>query len=68
MADTTITVLSNGPYLIKGPIALVDSAGAAFLVERESVALCRCGSSSTKPFCDGTHARISFQADAKAPA
>ncbi len=62
MADVTITPLPNGPYLVKGSIRILDPEGNAFSVERQSVALCRCGASTTKPFCDGTHSRIGFQA------
>ena len=66
MADVTITVRENGPYLVKGPIQILDAAGNAFQVERETVALCRCGGSTTKPFCDGTHSRIGFDAATRA--
>ncbi len=62
MADVSITVRENGPYLVRGPINLVDAAGDEFRVEREVIALCRCGGSSNKPFCDGTHSRIGFEA------
>lgn len=66
MADVTITPLPNGPYLIKGPVKLLDRDGKEFQVEQEHVALCRCGQSSNKPFCDGTHAKVGFQAPTKA--
>jgi CDGSH-type Zn-finger protein len=66
MADVKITVRENGPYLIRGPIELSDPDGNAFTVERETIALCRCGGSSNKPFCDGTHSRIGFAAATKA--
>ena len=59
---TKITVLDNGPYLVKGPVSLLDARGNEFRVERTTVALCRCGGSTTKPFCDGTHSRIGFRA------
>ena len=61
MAKTTITPLARGPYLIKGPIHLLDGRGNEIAVERDPVALCRCGNSAAKPFCDGTHARIGFE-------
>jgi CDGSH-type Zn-finger protein/uncharacterized Fe-S cluster protein YjdI len=58
-APVSVTVLSAGPYLLKGPIEIVDAHGAvARLVDK--VALCRCGHSSNKPFCDGTHRREGF--------
>lgn len=66
MADVTITVKPNGPYVVQGPVELVDADGNAYLVEREVIALCRCGASEKKPFCDGTHSRIGFQAAAQA--
>ena len=61
-----ITVLYNGPYLVKGPVLLLDAEGNEFRAERATVALCRCGGSMTKPFCDGTHSRIGFRAAQRA--
>jgi 3-phenylpropionate/trans-cinnamate dioxygenase ferredoxin subunit len=70
MADVTIKVLTNGPYLVAGPIALSDADGNAIEIPagRTSVALCRCGASVTKPYCDGTHSKIGFDAATKAVA
>ena len=62
MADVTITARDNGPYLVRGPIQLIDAEGNEFKSEREMIALCRCGGSTNKPFCDGTHSRIGFEA------
>ena len=65
MADSpvTITVRPNGPYRVEGPIRLVDADGKEWdLTGKERVSLCRCGASTTKPFCDGTHSKIGFQA------
>ncbi len=59
---TKITVLDNGPYLVEGPVLLLDADGDEFRAERSTVALCRCGRSMTKPFCDGTHAKVGFRA------
>ena len=56
---TTIRVSRDGPYLISGPCRLLDALGAE-VPARAAFALCRCGNSSRKPFCDGTHARIGF--------
>ena len=61
-----ITALDNGPYLVKGPALLVDAEGSKFRAERANVALCRCGGSMTKPFCDGTHSNIGFRAAQRA--
>jgi CDGSH-type Zn-finger protein len=45
---------------------LVDAEGSEFRAERATVALCRCGGSMTKPFCDGTHSKIGFRAAQRA--
>ena len=58
----TIKVLQNGPYLVEGDVALVDWNGAAYPIRKRPFALCRCGASTTKPFCDGTHTRMGFKA------
>lgn len=58
-----ITILDNGPYLVKGAPQVVDGEGNGWdTAGRPSIALCRCGGSQTKPFCDGTHSRIEFDA------
>jgi CDGSH-type Zn-finger protein len=64
--QTKITALDNGPYLVKGPVLLLDAEGNEFRAERAAVALCRCGGSATKPFCDGTHSKIGFRAAQRA--
>ena len=66
MENVTITTRPNGPYLVKGPIRLVDADGKEFTVQGDTVALCRCGGSTNKPFCDGTHSKLGFQAAEKA--
>jgi 3-phenylpropionate/trans-cinnamate dioxygenase ferredoxin subunit len=69
MADVTITIRPSGPYIVRGPVSLRDADGNLFDLEgKEAVALCRCGGSTTKPFCDGTHSKIGFQAASKAVA
>ncbi|HEY7294377.1 MAG TPA: CDGSH iron-sulfur domain-containing protein [Dehalococcoidia bacterium] len=68
MADETrIVVRPNGPYLIEGPLTVVDVEGNEYKSDRPRIALCRCGGSSNKPFCDGTHQRNGFQAPSAAP-
>jgi CDGSH-type Zn-finger protein len=57
--------VTNGPYLVTGPIELRDADGKV-LPTKSKVWLCRCGASTKKPFCDGTHSKIGFQAAAKA--
>ncbi len=64
--EVKITALDNGPYLVKGSVLILDADGNQFPVERATVALCRCGGSTTKPFCDGTHSKIGFQAAQRA--
>jgi len=57
----TIRVKDNGPYLIDGDdVKLTDMNGNEIPLTKK--ALCRCGGSTTKPFCDGTHSKIGFQA------
>jgi CDGSH-type Zn-finger protein len=62
MATVSIRSLKNGPYLVDGEVDLLDSDGNKVAVEKSPFALCRCGASSNKPFCDGTHSKIGFQA------
>ena len=62
MAMVSIRAKKDGPYLVEGEIELLDSAGNNLAVAKPIIALCRCGASSTKPFCDGTHSKIGFQA------
>jgi CDGSH-type Zn-finger protein len=59
--DVTITPTDDGPYLVRGGATLLDAAGNAYEVS-DTIALCRCGHSSTKPFCDGAHEGASFAA------
>jgi CDGSH-type Zn-finger protein len=59
----TIRLRKNGPYVIEGDdVQVVDWDGREYVVERRPVALCRCGASTKKPFCDGTHSKVGFQA------
>lgn len=63
MSETTITTRPNGPLLVSGPCKVVDANGNAFDTGgRPVVALCRCGHSANKPFCDGSHTSSGFQA------
>ena len=62
MAAARITVMNNGSLRIEGDFEIVDSEGRPFgLAGRNRVSLCRCGQSSTKPFCDGTHKTCGFE-------
>ncbi len=62
MRDATITPYRDGPLIVRGPIRLTDQDGNEIVAGRETVALCRCGKSRTRPFCDGTHKLIRFRA------
>jgi CDGSH-type Zn-finger protein len=65
MADPiVIRCRENGPLVIQGPVRVVDHLGDAFALPagKGNVALCRCGQSRTKPFCDGSHRGCGFQA------
>jgi CDGSH-type Zn-finger protein len=68
MSDAKITVLKNGPFRLEGEnLQILDAAGNAFgLAGRTVVSLCRCGASSNKPFCDGSHNHHGFQDDSVA--
>lgn len=57
-----ITPLDNGPYMVEGELELVSPSGQPIEVRGSKAFLCRCGASTRKPFCDGTHSRIFFQA------
>jgi CDGSH-type Zn-finger protein len=63
MERVTIKVRHNGPYKVTGPIRLIDADDNEYdLGDRgETIVLCRCGGSNTKPFCDSTHSQIGFQ-------
>ena len=65
-ARATITPYRDGPLIVRGDFRLVDQDGEEIDPGRRTVALCRCGRSSIKPFCDGTHKRSGFSA-ASAP-
>ena len=57
--SVTIKIRDNGPLVVDGEFTLVDAQGNEVPVLKK--ALCRCGGSTTKPFCDGTHSKIGFQ-------
>lgn len=59
--ETTITPVPNGPLYVRGNVQIVD-AEDRLIREDVRMALCRCGSSANKPFCDNSHLRVRFQA------
>jgi CDGSH-type Zn-finger protein len=68
MADEGVIIVpyQDGPYLVRGPVVLRDQEGRSITVNRRTVALCRCGKSRMRPFCDGTHHVIRFRAPSSA--
>ncbi len=60
--SVTITAYQDGPYLIRGPFRMLDQEGQPIVLQRRTVALCRCGKSRLRPLCDGTHRAIGFRA------
>ncbi len=71
MADVKITVRRNGPFRVEAPVGsieIVDADGNPYDLSSKVkegklfFSLCRCGGSTSKPYCDGTHSRIGFQA------
>jgi len=70
MAEPTlIRCRENGPLLIQIPIKIIDHLGNEFAIPigKENIALCRCGQSKNKPFCDGSHRQCGFQDAETAP-
>jgi CDGSH-type Zn-finger protein len=59
IADVNVTPCENGPYLVSGAVRLTDVVGREIL-HGEHMALCRCGHSKNKPFCDGMHVQVGF--------
>jgi len=70
VADAPVKIVPyrNGPYLVRGPFLMVDQDGNEIEIKRRVVALCRCGRSQIRPFCDGTHKAIRFRAESGVPA
>ena len=62
MDGPRITPYRDGPYIVRGGVTIVDQEGNEIEAGRQTVALCRCGRSQIRPFCDGTHKLIGFRA------
>ncbi len=63
MSDVSIKCRENGPLLVTGPVTVEDHEGNAFDTGgKETIALCRCGVSKNRPFCDGSHRYCGFEA------
>lgn len=64
---TTIRVRHNGPYVIEGDdVRVIDWEGREYPIERRPIALCRCGQSKRRPFCDRSHRESGFCAEESA--
>jgi CDGSH-type Zn-finger protein len=64
-----IKATENGPYVVEGVERIIDADGNEYDVsDRPRVSLCRCGGSTNKPFCDGTHSKLGFDAAERAVA
>lgn len=57
----SIQASDNGPLLVRGPLRLIDQSGNELDQSARNIALCRCGASGNKPFCDGSHSRVGFR-------
>jgi CDGSH-type Zn-finger protein len=64
--EAEIVPYRDGPYLVRGPFTIRDQDGNSIETSRRTVALCRCGKSRIRPFCDGTHRLIRFRAASEA--
>lgn len=60
-----IQIRDNGSILVKGDVVLLDAEGNEYET-KPAFSLCRCGHSSNKPFCDGTHKKIEFKDECRA--
>ncbi len=65
MAGVSLKINDNGPYVISGDVTIVDVEGNKLSWKGSAVALCRCGQSSNKPFCDGTHNKAGFSSEVR---
>ena len=70
MSDVKIRVRDNGPLVIEGSFSLVDAEDSAYSIDssKPAIALCRCGASKNRPFCDGSHKACGFDAADRVPA
>jgi CDGSH-type Zn-finger protein len=66
LREVTIIPYKNGPYLLRGPFVVRDQDGMEIASPRRVIALCRCGKSRIRPFCDGTHRLVNFRAPSAA--
>jgi CDGSH-type Zn-finger protein len=63
--EATITPYRDGPYIVRGNFTVMDQDGNPIQTHRKTIALCRCGKSQIRPFCDGTHKLVGFRASGR---
>ena len=61
--EASITPYPDGPFIVRGDVRLETADGVPIERRRRTVALCRCGLSAIKPFCDGTHKPAGFRTE-----
>ncbi|MCC9607439.1 CDGSH iron-sulfur domain-containing protein [Blastopirellula sp. JC732] len=66
MSETKIRIRDNGPFLVEGPVTLEDAEGNTYTIDKPTIALCRCGHSANRPFCDGSHKGCGFESTERA--
>jgi CDGSH-type Zn-finger protein len=62
-ARPTILACPNGPLLVRGEVEILSTTGEEIPKNRKTIALCRCGASTIKPYCDGTHKLVNFRTE-----
>ncbi len=69
MSELRIQIRDNGPFLVEGSFELIDASGQKYTLDASKpvCALCRCGQSANRPFCDGSHKACGFQSSERAP-
>jgi CDGSH-type Zn-finger protein len=68
VSNIRIRIRDNGPIVIEAPVTISDAEGNPFPIaaDKPAVALCRCGASANKPFCDGAHRNSGFESVVRA--
>jgi CDGSH-type Zn-finger protein len=61
--EVSVVAYPNGPFIVRGPVTLTTPEGVTIPQDRRTIALCRCGKSMLKPFCDGTHKALGFRTE-----
>ena len=69
MSDVKVSIRDDGPLLVQGDFQLLDAEGnpLPLAADKPAFALCRCGASANKPFCDGAHKSAGFESRVRAP-